>query len=397
MRLEPGDKIYSVNRGKGFIAAHIGTKPLSEGMTITVSHIDAPRLDLKPYPLYEDSDMAFLKTHYYGGIKKYQWVTIPLELRGVVIKSSGEKINVQIGGRDDEPVFVITDLPPHLSKEQAKKTLSAAITGENLNVLIGGVPYQDEGTDRVKLAVMSMLNEKYDITETDLLSSELSLVPAGKSRDVGMDASFIGSYGQDDRVCAYTSLTALLDSKETPERTSVCILADKEEIGSEGVSGMQSEWFDMFFADICASQNVSLGQCYENSACLSADVGIAYDPNFSDVYEKKNSAFVNGGVLLSKYTGSGGKSLASDASAELVGACRALFDKNGILWQMGELGKVDQGGGGTVAKYMANRNINTIDIGVPVLSMHAPFEITAKLDVYMMYKAAKTFYGIKII
>ena len=306
-------------------------------------------------------------------------------------------MDVQIGGRDDEPVLVITDLPPHLSKDQAKKTLSAAFTGEDLNVLVGGVPYKDEGSDRVKLAAMSLLNEKYDITEADLLSSELSLVPAGKSRDVGIDASFIGAYGQDDRVCAYTTLTALLDSKETPERTSVCILTDKEEIGSEGVSGMQSEWFDMFFADLCASQNVPLGVCFENSASLSADVGTAYDPNFSDVYEKKNSAYMNGGVLLTKYTGAAGKSSASDASAELVAACRALFEQNGILWQMGELGKVDQGGGGTVAKYMANRNINTIDIGVPVLSMHAPFEVTSKLDVYMMYRAAKAFYGIKKI
>lgn len=397
MALKAGDKVYASNRGKAFIAAHIGEKPLSEGAVIAASHIDAPRLDLKPYPLYEDSDMAFFKTHYYGGIRKYQWVTIPLELHGVVFKENGEKVDVSIGARDDEPVLVITDLLPHLAKDQSQKTLSAAFTGENLNVLVGGAPYNDEGSDRVKLAVMSLLNEKYGITEADFLSAELSLVPASKSRDVGIDKSFIGAYGQDDRVCAYTTLTALLNSEEVPERTSVCILADKEEIGSEGVSGMQSDWFDTFFSDLCAAQGVSLRECYENSACLSADVGAAYDPNFPDVYEKRNTAYVNGGAHLVKYTGAAGKSSASDASAELVSAVRKVFNQNGVLWQMGELGKVDQGGGGTVAKYMAKRNIDTVDIGVPLLSMHAPFEISAKLDVYMMHKAAKAFYTIKKI
>jgi len=395
MALKAGDRVFALNHNRAFVAAVIGEESMDNGALIAASHIDSPRLELKPYPLYEEADMAYFKTHYYGGIRKYQWVTIPLEIHGVVIKKDGETVEVNFGGRDDEPVLVINDLLPHLGRDQGAKPLATAFTGESLNVLVGGMPYNDDGSDKVKLAVMSLLNEKYDICEEDFLSAELSLVPAGKARDVGFDASFIGAYGQDDRVCAYTTLTALLEMTETPKRTCVCILADKEEIGSEGIAGMQSEWYDTFIADLCEATGASLRACYESSACLSADVGAAFDPNFAEVYEKKNSAVVNGGAILMKYTGSGGKGGSNDANPEYIAAIRKSFDENGVLWQMGELGKVDQGGGGTVAKYMAQRNIDTVDIGVPVLSMHAPFEVTAKLDVYMMYKAAKAFFALE--
>ncbi|HHX72024.1 MAG TPA: aminopeptidase [Clostridiales bacterium] len=392
MTLNPGTKVYTIHRDKAIMLAHIGQKPLEEGALFAAAHLDAPRLDLKPSPLYEDEEMVFFKTHYYGGIRKYQWVTIPLALHGVVVKKDGEVVDVCVGENEDDPVLVITDLLPHLAQDQNDKKLGSAFPGENLNVLIGGAPYADEGKDRFKLAIMSILNDTYGITEHDLFSAELSLVPAGKARDVGLDRSFIGAYGQDDRVCSYTALTALLDLAETPERTAVCILVDKEEIGSEGITGMQSAWFDGFMTDLCASQNARLHVCFENSICLSADVGNAYDPNYPEVSDKRNNARCNGGALVTKYTGARGKAGASDASAELVGLMRRLFEENGVLWQMGELGKVDQGGGGTVAKFMANRNISTIDVGVPVLSMHAPFELTAKLDVYMLYKAISVFY-----
>lgn len=395
MTLKPGDRVYAMNHGRAIAAAIIGNESMNNGAWITAAHIDSPRLDLKPYPLYEESDMAFFKTHYYGGIRKYQWVTIPLELHGIVVKKNGETVKINLGGREDEPAFVITDLLPHLSKDQNTKPLSTAFSGENLNVLVGGVPYCDEGSDNVKLAVMSLLNERYDICEEDFLSAELSLVPSGPSRDIGFDASFVGAYGQDDRVCAYTTLTALLEMKDTPKKTCVCILADKEEIGSEGVSGMQSEWYDTFFANLCASTASDLRTCYEHSICLSADVGAAYDPNYGEVYDKRNSALANGGAILMKYTGAGGKSSSNDATPELIAKIRRVFDENNVIWQMGELGKVDQGGGGTVAKYMASRNIDTVDIGVPVMAMHAPFEITAKLDVYMMYRASKAFFALE--
>ncbi|MBQ1222935.1 MAG: aminopeptidase [Oscillospiraceae bacterium] len=392
MKLTPGTKVYAVNRGRAFACAVIGSESLEKGANIAASHIDSPRIDLKPVPLYEDSDIAYFKTHYYGGIKKYQWVTIPLELHGVMFNKDGERIDVNVGGSEEDPVFVITDILPHLGREQAQKPLGTAFTGENLNVVAGGAPYADEGSDRVKLSVLSVLNEMYDVTERDFLSSELSFVPAGKARDVGFDRSFIGSYGHDDRVCAYGSLLALTESKEIPARTSICFLADKEEIGSEGVSSMKSGWFDTFMSDLCDSQGVDYRVFCENSCCLSADVGAAYDPNFPEAFEKRNCAVVNGGVVVMKYTGSGGKGSASDASAELVSKIRCAFDRDGVLWQMGELGKVDYGGGGTVAKYVANRNIDTLDIGVPLLSMHAPFELAAKLDIYMMYLASKSFF-----
>lgn len=392
MRLAPGAKVYAINRGKAIACVKVGRESLERGARIVAAHVDAPRIDLKPCPLYEDASMAFFKTHYYGGIRKYQWVTVPLELRGVIAKPDGSVINVSLGGVEGEPVFVITDLLPHLAKDHNAKTLGGAFTGEDLNVLAGSQPYADEGENRFKLSALSILNEKYGLTEEDFLSSELCFVPVGKSRDVGLDQSLIGAYGQDDRVCAYTALTALLEQAEDSDRTCVCVLVDKEEIGSEGISGMQSEWFDTFMSDICDCMQSDLRRLYENSYCLSADVSNAFDPNFPEVSEKNNSAVINGGAVITKYTGSGGKSSSNDASAEYIAMLRKLFADNKVIWQTGELGKVDQGGGGTVAKYMANRNIETIDVGAPVLAMHSPFEITSKLDVYMLYKAMKAFY-----
>ena len=391
MAIQPGDKLYRVNRGKAIMLAVVGSKPLSEGVNIGAAHIDSPRLDLKPAPLYEDSELAFLKTHYYGGIRKYQWVTIPLQLRGVVVKKDGSTVEVCIG-EGEEPKLVITDLLPHLGGEQGKKPLSEAIPGETLNLLLGSCPMGDEDDkDRVKLHVMKRLHEKYGITESDFASAELEAVPAADAVDIGIDGSMIGSYGHDDRVCGYAALRALLDIG-TPDKTAVCVLADKEEIGSMGVTGMQSAAFDAFMTDLCDGQGVPLRVCYENAFCLSADVTAAYDPNFAEVYEKKNAAFVNGGVGICKYTGARGKSGSSDAAAETVGYVRAVLDAAGVCWQICELGKVDAGGGGTVAQYMANRNIATLDAGVPVLSMHAPFEVVGKLDCYEMYRACKALY-----
>ena len=392
MELKAGDKVYLSNRGKSIMLAVIGRKGLEQGVNIGAAHIDSPRLDLKQLPLYETDDMAFLKTHYYGGIRKYQWVTIPLELHGVVALKSGETVKVSVGNGPEDPVFTINDLLPHLGAEQAKKPLGEAIPAESLNILVGSRPLKDdEGSERVKLAILELLNRKYGIVEEDLISAELCAVPNFKASDVGFDRSLIGSYGQDDRVCAYATLAALLQLG-TPSRTAVCMLADKEEIGSEGVSGMKSQAFDTFMADLCAAQGVLPRVCYENSFCLSTDVTAAYDPNFAEVYEKRNSALINCGVGLCKYTGARGKSEASDASAELVAYVRRVLDNADVLWQMAELGKVDAGGGGTVAAFMAQRNINTLDAGVPVLSMHAPFETVAKLDCYMTFKAMKAIY-----
>ncbi len=392
MTVKPGDKLYRVNRGKALMLAVIGEKSLADGVSIGAAHIDAPRLDLKPQPLYEDSELCFLKTHYYGGIRKYQWVTIPLELHGVVVRADGSAIRVAIGTGVGDPVFTVDDLLPHLGREQAKKPMAEAIPGENLNILVGSRPFkEDEGANRVKLAIMEILNRKYGLIEADFISAELEAVPAFRASDVGFDRSLIGAYGQDDRVCSYACLAALLNS-ENPAHTAVCVLADKEEIGSEGVSGMKSAAFDTFMSDLCDAQRVALKTCYEHSFCLSADVTAAYDPNFAEVYEKANSAMVNYGLGLCKYTGSGGKSGSSDASAEVVGFIRRIFDQAGVIWQMAELGKVDAGGGGTVAKFMAERDIDTLDAGVPVLSMHAPFETTGKLDCYMMYKGMKAVY-----
>ena len=390
--LRAGDKVYAAVHGKALMLAVIGREPLSAGAVIAAAHVDSPRLDLKQLPLYESDELCYFKTHYYGGIKKYQWTAIPLELRGVVSTKDGETLDVVIGRDKDDPQFVITDLLPHLGADQMKKTLAEGITGEGLNILIGSVPYADEGKERVKLAVMSLLHDKYGITEEDFVSAELCAVPAFETRDIGLDRSLIGGYGHDDRVCAFCELQAILDV-QNPARTCVCILADKEEIGSEGVTGMQSQAFECFMEDLCDAQGVKLRHCFEQSICLSADVCNGYDPNYPEVSEKRNNAKMNYGMGLMKFTGARGKSGSNDASAEFIARLRAIFEKHGVIWQMGELGKVDQGGGGTVAKFMANRNIVTIDAGVPVLSMHSPFETVAKLDCYMTYKGVLAVYS----
>jgi aspartyl aminopeptidase len=392
--LKPGTKVYLNNRGKSLILAVIGKKSLADGAVIAGAHVDAPRLDLKQVTMYESDEMCFFKTHYYGGIKKYQWVTIPLELHGAVALKDGSVVNVTIGREKGEPQFVITDLLPHLAKDQMKKTLAEGITGEGLNILIGSAPYADDGKDRVKLAILSILYDMYGITEEDFLSAELCAVPAFDVTEIGFDRSLIGGYGHDDRVCAYAELKAIFDVVD-PERTCMCILADKEEIGSEGVTGMQSRVFDSFMEELCDRQGVKLRNCFAKSFCLSADVCNAYDPLFPDVSEKRSDAKINYGMGICKFTGARGKSDTSDASAEVVAYIRKLFEDNKVVWQMSELGKVDQGGGGTIAKYMANRNIDTIDAGVPVLSMHAPFEVVSKFDCYMTYKGVLAAYNAK--
>ena len=391
MALNPGDKVYYNNRGKAIMLAVIGSESLAKGANIGAALTDAPRLDIKPRPLFQAShaEMAYLKTHYYGGIRKYQWVTIPLELHGVVTLSDGTVLPVHIGDKPEDPQFIINDLLPHLGREQGKKPLNEAIPSESLNILVGSQPVEDEDEkSRFKLAVMQLLHKKYGMVEEDFISAELEAVPAGQARDIGFDRSFIASYGHDDRVCAYAELAGLFDAVE-PQRTAVCIFADKEEIGSEGVSGMLSAAFDKFMGELCDTQGVLLRDCFAKSFCVSADVTAAYDPNFAEVYDKRNSAFINYGVGLCKYTGAGGKSGASDASAEVVGKLRRLLNEEKVFWQMAELGKTDAGGGGTVAKFMAQRNIDTIDAGVPVLSMHAPYETVAKLDCYMTYRCMK--------
>ena len=393
MELKTGDKIYYSNRGKALLLAIMGKKPMSEGAVVAAAHVDSPRLDLKQLPLYEDNELAFLKTHYYGGIKKYQWTAIPLELHGTVVTTAGETIDVVIGREPDEPQFMVSDLLPHLAGDQMAKKLGDAIKAESMNILVGSVPYDDEGKDRVKLAVMSILNSRYGITEEDLISSELYAVPAFDVRDIGLDRSLIGGYGHDDRVCAYAELRALFDLKTAPERTAVCILADKEETGSDGVSGMKSEAFEWFMGKLCRATGSELDDCFAHSVCISADVTAAFDPNYPDVSEKRNAAKLNYGVGLHKFTGARGKSGTNDAPAELVAYMRRVLNREGVQWQMCELGKVDQGGGGTVAMYMGNRNIDTIDAGVPVISMHAPFEVVAKYDCYMTYRAVLAVYA----
>ena len=386
-----GDKVYFNNRGKTVAFAVIGKQPIENGINITAAHIDSPRLDLKPNPLYEDSDLALFKTHYYGGIRKYQWTVTPLALHGVFALRDGRVIDVCLGEKDDEPKFVIGDLLPHLSKEQDKRTLHDGIRGEELNVLVGSHPFKDdEGSELVKLNILKILNEKYGITEGDFLSAELTMVPAYKACDIGFDRSLIGAYGQDDRVCAYPALTAILDL-DLPEKTAIAILADKEEIGSCGNTGLQSDFLRFIMGDLAKMQGGDVTVALRNSKCLSADVNAALDPTFPEVMERRNAAFVNYGVVVTKYTGAGGKSSTSDASAEYTAEVIGLLDKANIVWQTGELGKIDIGGGGTVAKYVANMGVDVIDLGVPVLSMHAPFETTAKLDVYMCYRAMYEF------
>ncbi|MCL2408638.1 MAG: aminopeptidase [Oscillospiraceae bacterium] len=395
MAVKSGEKLYTTAAGgKVLMLAYIGQKDLSHGVNIVGAHIDTPRIDLKQMPLYEDGGMAFFKTHYYGGIKKYQWVALPLALHGVVIKKSGEAVNIVIGEDESEPTFMITDLLPHLGKDQEKKTLGEAFTGENLNILVGSTPTGEEkDSDRFKRTVMTMLNEKYGIIEEDFLSSELQAVPAMRARDVGFDRSMIGAYGHDSRSTSFAALRAILDMAQTPAKSAVCVLVDKEEVGSDGVSGMQSAMFEDFMEDLCEAQDVKLRDCFHNSFCLSSDVCNAFDPNFPEVSEKQNAAMLGCGLGVLKYTGARGKGGASDASAEVVATLRTVFEKSGVIWQMSQLGKVDQGGGGTIAKFMANRNIPTIDAGPPVLSMHAPYEIVSKLDCYMTYKGILAIYG----
>ena len=386
-----GDKVYFNNRGKTVAFAVIGELPAEKGVNITAAHIDSPRLDLKPNPLYEELELALFKTHYYGGIKKYQWTAMPLALHGVFAKKDGTVTEVNIGEDDSDPKFVINDLLPHLAREQSKRSLSDGVRGEELNVLIGSMPFKsDEGSELVKLNILKLLNEKYGVTEEDFLSAELEMVPAAKSSDIGFDRSLVGAYGQDDRVCAYPALTAILDVT-APKKTAIAILTDKEEIGSMGNTGLQSDFLSHIIHDICVMQNCDETVAIRNSKCLSADVNAGTDPTFQDVMERRNASFLNYGVVLTKYTGGGGKSSTSDASAEYVAEIRAMLDREGIIWQTGELGKVDAGGGGTVAMYVANLGVDVIDLGVPVLSMHAPFETTAKLDVYMCYRAMYEF------
>ena len=392
MELKPGDRVYGNNHKKAVIFAVIGEKSLNEGTHICASHIDSPRLDLKPNPLYEDSEMSYFKTHYYGGIKKYQWTTTPLALHGVVYKKDGSVVTVTVGEDPTDPIFCVTDLLIHLSADQLRKTMADGITGENLNILLGSKPLaEDEGADRIKFATMMLLNEKYGLVEEDFLSAELTMVPAGPAREVGFDRSLIAAYGHDDRVCAFASFKPLLELG-VPAKTAVCVLADKEEVGSNGISGMQSDYFETFMADLCEATGASLRRCFENSFCLSADVSNAFDPLYAETCDRRNNTRINYGTGIFKYTGARGKSGSSDAAAEVMGYVRTLFAKNDVIWQTGELGKVDQGGGGTVACYMANRNIETVDAGVPVLSMHAPMELVSKLDTYMTYKGMKVFY-----
>ena len=391
MDCKPGDKIYYNNRGKSIALAVIGTESLSEGTNICAAHVDSPRLDIKPNPLYEETEIAYFKTHYYGGIKKYQWPTIPLAIHGVVYRKDGTVVPVTIGEADTDPVLMVTDLLIHLAGDQMQKTLAKGIEGEQLNVVLGTEPLEGEGSDLVKLHVMQLLNEKYGLIESDFQSAELTMVPAGRCREVGLDRSLISSYGHDDRVCAYAELEALFAIQE-PRKTAVCILADKEEIGSIGISGMQSHYFEHFMGSLCAAQNVALEDCFAKSFCLSADVSNAFDPNFPETCDKRNNSMLNYGISICKYTGARGKSGCSDASAEAMGHVRSTLDGAGVIWQMATLGKVDQGGGGTVAAYMANRNIVTVDAGVPVLSMHAPLELVSKLDCYETMRACKAIY-----
>ena len=391
-KINPHDKLYFNNRGKALFIIKAGSaEKIKEGVRILVAHVDSPRLDLKQVPLYEKSELAFLKTHYYGGIKKYQWTTIPLALHGVVTRADGTTVELVIGEDDSDPVFYIDDLLPHLAGDQMRKSLADGINGEQLNLLSGSRPFEKNLPEAVKLNILKLLNDKYGITEADLMSAELCAVPAYKARDIGLDRSLIGAYGHDDRVCAYPSLTALI-AAENPVHTTMAILADKEEIGSEGNSGMQSAVYFDIIADLADTLGVSDIVVRSNSKCLSSDVNAAFDPNFPEVNERRNACFVNHGVVITKFTGARGKSGSNDASAEFTGYVRNLLDAAGVVWQTSELGKVDQGGGGTVAKFIAEKNVDVIDLGVPVISMHAPYEVVSKTDVYMTHKAIEAFF-----
>ena len=394
-KYQAGDKVYFNNRGKALVCATIGTRGMEHGVRIVAAHIDSPRLDLKPRPLYEEAQLAYFKTRYYGGIKKYQWGALPLALHGVIAKKDGTRIEVKIGEDAGDPVFCVTDLLPHLGREQMKRPLSEGLKGEELNILIGCRPFRDDkASEKVKLFIANLLHEKYDILEADFLSADLEAVPAFGARDLGLDRAMIGAYGQDDRVCAYTALVAALEA-EKPEYTCVTILADREETGSDGNTGLKADYLRYFIADLCEPHGIACRTVLQASECLSADVNAAFDPNFADVYEKKNSCYVNYGVVVTKYTGGGGKGGTSEASAEYMGRVRGMLDNASVLWQTGELGKVDAGGGGTVAMYIAKLGVDVVDVGVPVLSMHSPFEVVSKVDVYSVYRAFQEFYGDK--
>jgi len=384
-----GDKVYLVQKNHAAIFAVIGSESPEKGFNITAAHVDAPRLDLKPSPLYEDNGMAYFKTHYYGGVRKYQWVTRPLALCGVVCKKDGTSVNVNIGSDPSDPIFMITDLLPHLAKDQSQKPLAGAFAGESLNILLGSEPEKDEEKDKVREYVLKALNQKYGINEADLLTAEISVVPAENARDLGFDRSLIASYGHDDRVCAYPCFTALLKTT-APKKTCVCVFADKEEIGSVGVTGLRSDFMTNFLLALCDGYNSRIA--FANSAAISSDVAAAFDPNYPEVFERRNSAFINCGPAICKYTGHGGKSGASDACPEFIAKLLKIFDDANVIYQFTELGKVDQGGGGTVSQFIADRNIEVLDIGVAMLCMHAPCEVAAKTDIYLLDRLCEAFY-----
>ena len=393
--LKPGDKVYYINHEKSMYLAIIGKDDIEKGLNIIGAHADSPRLDLKPNPLYEDSELAFFKTHYYGGIKKYQWTTIPLAIHGVIVKANGEKVEVKIGEDENDPIFTITDLLPHLAQDQMEKKLKNGIDGEDLNLLVGSIPYDKDISEAVKLNILNILNEKYGITEVDFTSSELELVPAMPCRSMGFDNSMVAGYGQDDKICVYASLTALMKIEKT-KRTAVCIISDKEEIGSMGNTGMESHVFDTFIAEILNKMGINkpnlLDKVFCNSKMLSADVDAALDPIYASVSERNNASYLGKGVGLNKYTGARGKSGASDANAEFVAEVRNIFEKNNVRYQISELGKVDVGGGGTIAYILANKGVDVIDCGVPILSMHSPYEVSSKFDLYSVYQGYMAFW-----
>lgn len=398
-KIQPGDKVYAVGMKKIMALFHVGQEPLEKGMNILGAHIDSPRLDVKQNPLYEDTDLAYLDTHYYGGVKKYQWVALPLAIHGVIAKKDGSVVNVTIGEDENDPIVYITDLLIHLAGKQLQKKAAEVIEGENLDILIGSRPLSESTDEKKKEAVKSnvlrILKEKYDVEEEDFLSAELEIVPAGKARDCGLDRSMVAAYGQDDRVCAYTSFVAMMEM-DAPKRTSCCLLTDKEEIGSVGATGMQSRFFENTVAELldgmgCYS-DLALRRTLRNSSMLSSDVSAGYDPAYGECFEKKNAAYLGRGIVLNKFTGARGKSGSNDASAELMAKVIGIMEKEGVYWQIGELGAVDVGGGGTIAKFVASMNIDVVDLGVPILSMHAPFELASKLDVLNTYRAFKAFY-----
>lgn len=394
--IKAGDKVYAINRDKAIALFVIGKEGIEEGMKIVGAHLDAPRLDLKAFPLYEDEGLALLKTHYYGGIKKYQWVAIPLAMHGVIIDNKGNKINISIGEDDNDPVFYITDLLPHLASDQMAKKMGEGITGEGLNVLIGNIPYKsEEAKDKVKLNILNLLNKKYGIVEEDFTVAEIEIVPAGKARDVGLDGSMIAAHGHDDRVCSYAALEAVLEI-DNPETTVVGLFVDKEEVGSMGNTGMESMFFENVVAELLVLQgntnHLAIRRSFKNTKVISGDVTAGYDPNYPEVLDRRNASFIGKGVTLTKYTGSRGKGGCNDANAEFLAELRTVFNNNKVVWQVGELGKVDQGGGGTIAYILANYGAEVVDCGTPMLSMHAPIELVSKVDLYMTYRAYKAFY-----